>query len=121
MHCLSNSLNLFNSCFSVPFKTVMATCNVYEAGHVGWKLVFFSYILSYGLPQCIAVYLQLTVEDEKEFITPLMLQKKTKHLERTLLHQEKSNIKLNVTRTHNTFFQLACMCDSLVMKMAWAS
>ena len=93
---------------------MIATCNVFEAGHVGWKLVFFSYILSFGLPQCIAVYLQFTVEDEKEFITSLMLQKKTMHLERTLLHQEKSNIKLNVTRTHNTFFQLACIYDSLV-------
>lgn len=93
---------------------MIATCNVFEAGHVGWKLVFFSYILSFGLPQCIAAYLQFTVEDEKEFITSLMLQKKTMHLERTLLHQEKSNIKLNVTRTHNTFFQLACIYDSLV-------
>ena len=100
---------------------MIATCNIYEAGHVGWKLVFFSYILSYGLPQYIAVYLQLTVEDEKEFITSLMLQKKTMYFERTLLRQEKSNIKLNVTRTHNTFFQFACMCDSLVRKMAWAS
>lgn len=75
---------------------MIATCNVFEAGHVGWKLVFFRYILSFGLPQCIAAYLQFTVEDEKEFITSLMLQKKTMHLERTLLHQEKSNIKLKL-------------------------
>ena len=79
---------------------MIAKCNVYEAGQVGWKLVFFSYILSYGLPQCIAVYLQLTVEDENEFITSLMLQKKTMHLERTLLHQEKS-VQEHITHFFN--------------------